>query len=177
VSRRSSGVRPSRPRDSFPLDSSGCGGRQRPHFLDAAAVLARTTVDTSFAQFLRKLRLHGAAVGLPSGAAPRSTCRPWDHSRLAQPRRSDCEPHEDDDRVRGPQTLSPGNRSHGSCVEVTNDDVLNYEADKSEGDSSVIVTEGEQLCEIDLLNGVLVHSAANYADMLAAMVSPTRRPS
>ena len=61
----------------------------------------------------------------------------------------------------------------GPCVEVTNDDVLNYEADKSEGDSSVIVTEGEQLCEIDLLNGVLVHSAANYADMLAAMVSPT----
>jgi len=37
----------------------------------------------------------------------------------------------------------------GPCVEVTNDDVLNYEADKSEGDSSVIVTEGEQLCEID----------------------------
>ena len=32
---------------------------------------------------------------------------------------------------------------------------------------------GEQLCESDLLNGVLVHSAANYAVMLANMVSGT----
>ena len=61
----------------------------------------------------------------------------------------------------------------GPCVQVTNDDVLSYEADKAEDDSAVIVTAGEQLCEIDLLNGVLVHSAANYADLLAAMVSST----
>ena len=39
--------------------------------------------------------------------------------------------------------------------------------------SSVPVVAGEQLCESDLLNGVLVHSAANYAVMLANMVSST----
>jgi D-alanyl-D-alanine carboxypeptidase (penicillin-binding protein 5/6) len=56
---------------------------------------------------------------------------------------------------------------------VSDNDVLKYELDKSEDDSAVIVTAGEQICEIDLLDGVLVHSAANYADMLAAMVSAT----
>jgi D-alanyl-D-alanine carboxypeptidase (penicillin-binding protein 5/6) len=61
----------------------------------------------------------------------------------------------------------------GPCVVVSDDDVLSYEEDKSEDDSAVIVEAGEQLCEIDLLNGVLVHSAANYADILASMVSPT----
>jgi serine-type D-Ala-D-Ala carboxypeptidase (penicillin-binding protein 5/6) len=61
----------------------------------------------------------------------------------------------------------------GPCVTVSADEVLSYQEDKSEDDSAVIVTEGEQLCEIDLLDGVLVHSAANYADILAAMVSPT----
>ncbi len=61
----------------------------------------------------------------------------------------------------------------GPCVVVSDDDVLAYEEDKSDDDSAVIVTAGEQLCEIDLLDGVLVHSAANYADILASMVSPT----
>jgi serine-type D-Ala-D-Ala carboxypeptidase (penicillin-binding protein 5/6) len=61
----------------------------------------------------------------------------------------------------------------GPCIVVTDDDVLSYEQDKSEDDSAVIVSVGEQLCEIDLLDGVLVHSAANYADILASMVSPT----
>jgi D-alanyl-D-alanine carboxypeptidase (penicillin-binding protein 5/6) len=61
----------------------------------------------------------------------------------------------------------------GPCVVVNDDDVLAYQEDKSEDDSAVIVTSGEQLCEIDLLDGVLVHSAANYADLLASMVSPT----
>jgi D-alanyl-D-alanine carboxypeptidase (penicillin-binding protein 5/6) len=60
----------------------------------------------------------------------------------------------------------------GPCIVVSNDDVLKFEEDKSEDDSAVIVIEGEQLCEIDLLDGVLVHSAANYAQILAAMVSP-----
>jgi D-alanyl-D-alanine carboxypeptidase (penicillin-binding protein 5/6) len=60
----------------------------------------------------------------------------------------------------------------GPCVVVTTDDVLNYEEDKLQHDSAVIVTVGEQLCEIDLLNGALVHSAANYADILASMVAP-----
>jgi D-alanyl-D-alanine carboxypeptidase (penicillin-binding protein 5/6) len=61
----------------------------------------------------------------------------------------------------------------GPCVIVTANDVLNYEADNSQHDSAVIVAVGEQLCEIDLLNGALVHSAANYADILGAMVSST----
>jgi serine-type D-Ala-D-Ala carboxypeptidase (penicillin-binding protein 5/6) len=61
----------------------------------------------------------------------------------------------------------------GPCITVSDAQVTSYEEDKSEDDSAVIVEEGEQLCEIDLLDGVLVHSAANYADMLASMVSPT----
>ena len=61
----------------------------------------------------------------------------------------------------------------GPCITVSDAQVTSYQEDKSEDDSAVIVEEGEQLCEIDLLDGVLVHSAANYADMLASMVSPT----
>lgn len=61
----------------------------------------------------------------------------------------------------------------GPCITVSNADVLNYQMEKSQDDAAVIVQEGEQLCEIDLLDGVLVHSAANYADMLAGMVAPT----
>ncbi len=61
----------------------------------------------------------------------------------------------------------------GPCTTVSEADVLNYQYDKSQHDSAVIVQAGEQLCENDLLNGMLVHSAANYADLLAAMVSPT----
>jgi D-alanyl-D-alanine carboxypeptidase (penicillin-binding protein 5/6) len=61
----------------------------------------------------------------------------------------------------------------GPCITVSNAQVTSYQEDKSEDDSAVIVEEGEQLCEIDLLDGVLVHSAANYADMLASMVTTT----
>jgi serine-type D-Ala-D-Ala carboxypeptidase (penicillin-binding protein 5/6) len=61
----------------------------------------------------------------------------------------------------------------GPCITVSEEDVTSYQEDKSEDDSAVIVESGEQLCEIDLLDGVLVHSAANYADMLAAMVTPS----
>jgi D-alanyl-D-alanine carboxypeptidase (penicillin-binding protein 5/6) len=61
----------------------------------------------------------------------------------------------------------------GPCVTVSDDEVQSYQEDKSGDDSAVIVTVGEQLCEDDLLDGILVHSAANYADILASMVSPT----
>lgn len=61
----------------------------------------------------------------------------------------------------------------GPCVVVTSAEVLTYQQDKLAHDSSVAVALGEQLCEIDLLNGALVHSAANYADILASMVSAT----
>ncbi|HEV7959008.1 MAG TPA: hypothetical protein VGP11_06065 [Acidimicrobiales bacterium] len=59
----------------------------------------------------------------------------------------------------------------GPCHVVTSDDVETYEEMSQIDESSVPVYVGEQLCEIDLLNGVLVHSAGNYAVMLANMVA------
>ncbi len=59
----------------------------------------------------------------------------------------------------------------GQCLVVTSDDVATYQAMEKLDESSVVVTLGEQLCERDLLNGVLVHSAGNYAVMLANMVA------
>ncbi len=59
----------------------------------------------------------------------------------------------------------------GPCITVTNEQVLDYEQEKTADESAVIVEEGEQLCEITLLDGMLVHSAANYADILETMVS------
>ena len=61
----------------------------------------------------------------------------------------------------------------GPCITVSDAQVTSFEEDKSEHDSAVIVEEGEQLCEDVLLDGILVHSAANYADILASMVSLT----
>ncbi|HUY17078.1 MAG TPA: hypothetical protein VMV11_05905 [Acidimicrobiales bacterium] len=61
----------------------------------------------------------------------------------------------------------------GPCVVVTSGDVTTYQAMVKLNESSVLVTAGEQLCEKDLLNGVLVHSAGNYAVMLANMVAGT----
>jgi D-alanyl-D-alanine carboxypeptidase (penicillin-binding protein 5/6) len=59
----------------------------------------------------------------------------------------------------------------GPCHVVTSDDVETYQEMSQIDESSVPVFVGEQLCEIDLLNGVLVHSAGNYAVMLANMVA------
>jgi D-alanyl-D-alanine carboxypeptidase (penicillin-binding protein 5/6) len=59
----------------------------------------------------------------------------------------------------------------GPCLIVNPGEVLAYEAMKQSGQSVAAVTDGESLCEIDLLNGLLVHSADNYASLLAAMVS------
>lgn len=59
----------------------------------------------------------------------------------------------------------------GPCITVSEDDVANYEALSAQDESSVYVVEGETLCESDLLNGLLVHSASNYAVLLANMVS------
>jgi serine-type D-Ala-D-Ala carboxypeptidase (penicillin-binding protein 5/6) len=63
----------------------------------------------------------------------------------------------------------------GPCITVSDDQVTDYELEKTADESAVIVEEGEQLCEITLLDGMLVHSAANYADILETMVaaSPT----
>jgi D-alanyl-D-alanine carboxypeptidase (penicillin-binding protein 5/6) len=59
----------------------------------------------------------------------------------------------------------------GPCHVVSADDVTTYDEMSDIDESSVPVAVGEQLCEIDLLNGLLVHSAGNYAVMLANMVA------
>ena len=59
----------------------------------------------------------------------------------------------------------------GPCVTVSSLDLLDYQSDRLRGESRAAVVVGEQLCEFDLLSGLLVHSAANYADILALMVS------
>jgi len=59
----------------------------------------------------------------------------------------------------------------GPCITVSDDDVATYESLSEEDQSSVVVYAGESLCEDDLLNGLLVHSASNYAVLLANMVA------
>jgi D-alanyl-D-alanine carboxypeptidase (penicillin-binding protein 5/6) len=59
----------------------------------------------------------------------------------------------------------------GPCHAVTQVDVENYDQLLALGESTVPVIVGEQLCESDLLDGILVHSAGNYAVMLATMVA------
>jgi D-alanyl-D-alanine carboxypeptidase (penicillin-binding protein 5/6) len=59
----------------------------------------------------------------------------------------------------------------GPCLSVNPGEVLAYEAMKQSGQSVAAVASGESLCEIDLLNGLLVHSADNYASLLAQMVA------
>jgi len=59
----------------------------------------------------------------------------------------------------------------GPCLTVSSQDVSTYEEMKVTDQSSVAVEAGESLCELDLLNGLLVHSASNYAVLLANMVA------
>jgi D-alanyl-D-alanine carboxypeptidase (penicillin-binding protein 5/6) len=59
----------------------------------------------------------------------------------------------------------------GPCITVSDDDVATYESLYEQDQSSVVVYAGENLCENDLLNGLLVHSASNYAVLLADMVA------
>jgi D-alanyl-D-alanine carboxypeptidase (penicillin-binding protein 5/6) len=64
------------------------------------------------------------------------------------------------------QTLPLGVGQSGPCHTVTDFDVRLYNEDQANGQSSVKVVEGTQLCELDLLNGIFVHSAGNYAVIL-----------
>lgn len=59
----------------------------------------------------------------------------------------------------------------GPCVTVSANDVATYEAMKVTDQSSALVAVGQSLCENVLLDGLLVHSASNYAVLLADMVS------
>ncbi len=56
----------------------------------------------------------------------------------------------------------------GPSVTVTAADIADYDADTNNDDSNALVAVGEVLTERQLLNGMLVHSADNYADMLAS---------
>ena len=61
----------------------------------------------------------------------------------------------------------------GPCHYVTPYDLAQYQYEQRVGQSSVPVAVGERLCEIDLLNGLLVRSGGNYALMLASIVAGT----
>lgn len=63
--------------------------------------------------------------------------------------------------------LSPG--ATGPCTTVTNDDVAEYQREQHLDQSSVKVIAGTTLCEIDLLNGLFVHSANNYCLILVRL--------
>jgi D-alanyl-D-alanine carboxypeptidase (penicillin-binding protein 5/6) len=56
----------------------------------------------------------------------------------------------------------------GPAVTVTQADVDDYDLDVVKNNSSALVAVGEQLTELQLLGGLLVHSADNYADLLAS---------
>lgn len=55
----------------------------------------------------------------------------------------------------------------GPCLNVNAIDVAYYRTITAQGQSSAAVAVGERLCENQLLSGLLVHSAGNFATMLA----------
>jgi D-alanyl-D-alanine carboxypeptidase (penicillin-binding protein 5/6) len=57
----------------------------------------------------------------------------------------------------------------GPCLTVTAADVANYLREAANDQSVIKVAAGAQLCEIDLLNGLFVHSANNYAELLVRL--------
>jgi D-alanyl-D-alanine carboxypeptidase (penicillin-binding protein 5/6) len=57
----------------------------------------------------------------------------------------------------------------GPCLTVTPADVTYYDTINAQGQSSAAVATGEVLCESTLLDGLLVHSASNFATLLAQM--------
>ncbi len=57
----------------------------------------------------------------------------------------------------------------GPCVDVSAADVQYYHSLVASDQSSALVAAGEVLCESTLLEGLLVHSASNYATLLADM--------
>ncbi len=60
-----------------------------------------------------------------------------------------------------------GANEAGPSITVTQADVDDYNHDTVSDDSNAQVTVGEQLTEQQVLGGLLVHSADNYADLLA----------
>lgn len=58
----------------------------------------------------------------------------------------------------------------GPCLSVNSHDVALWDYDVSSGQSNAEIRLGETLCEGTLLRGLLVHSAGNYAQLLARLV-------
>ncbi|MDE3065144.1 MAG: D-alanyl-D-alanine carboxypeptidase, partial [Acidobacteriota bacterium] len=69
------------------------------------------------------------------------------------------------------QRLPLAGDAAGPCVTVTASDVADYRHDVATGQSTALVSAGEVLCEHDLLAGLLVHSANDYAMILARLAS------
>jgi len=61
----------------------------------------------------------------------------------------------------------------GPSVTVKKANVAEYENDVNIGESCLKVVQGEKLTEYQLLEGLVVHSAGNYATMLADLVGGT----
>jgi D-alanyl-D-alanine carboxypeptidase (penicillin-binding protein 5/6) len=55
----------------------------------------------------------------------------------------------------------------GPTLTATPADVADFDNDTVSDDSNAAVTVGEQITELQLLEGLLIHSADNYADLLA----------
>ena len=69
------------------------------------------------------------------------------------------------------QALPLGRGERGPCLTISAHDVAHWRYDTETDQSNVKVAEGERLCEADLLTGLLIGSANNFADLLATMVS------
>jgi D-alanyl-D-alanine carboxypeptidase (penicillin-binding protein 5/6) len=63
----------------------------------------------------------------------------------------------------------------GPCLAVNANDVALYHQDVDSDQSSVVIVQGEHLCENTLLRGLLVRSAGDYAELLLRLmhVGPT----
>jgi len=61
----------------------------------------------------------------------------------------------------------------GPCLNVSNADVATYISERQNFDSTAAVRLGEKICESDLLTGLLVHSASNYAYLLIRLTGLT----
>lgn len=64
--------------------------------------------------------------------------------------------------------------AEGPCLTVTPADVTMYWNDIDIEQSVVAIATGEQLCEGQLLRGLFVHSAADYAQLLVALTGMTQ---
>jgi len=65
------------------------------------------------------------------------------------------------------QEFPLGNSQLGACETVTASDIDLYNQDVAQGQSVVKIVKGQYICERTLLRGIFVHSAGDYAQLLA----------